>query len=82
MSHQIVLNSLALQDNFNVTIHDVYFRVKFVTELTIVKTNQMSSFAMITHVYQSNSNAPLVSINCMEYRVLHISMEHLHTNLL
>ena len=60
MSHQIVLNSLALQDNFNVTIHDVYFRVKFVTEMTTVKTNQMSSFAMITPVYQSNSNAPLV----------------------
>ena len=82
MSHQTVLNSLALQDNFSATIQDVYFRVKFVTELTTVKTNQMSSFAMITPVYQSNSNAPLVSINCMEYRVLHISMEHLHTNLL
>ena len=60
MSLPTVINSLALQDNFNATIHDVSFRVKFVTVMTIAKTNQTSSFAMITPVYQSNSNAPLV----------------------
>ena len=51
-----VLNSLALQGNFNVIILIVFFRPKFAMETMTVLMNPTSSFAMTTHAFQSNSS--------------------------
>ena len=51
-----VLNSLALQGNFNVIILIAFFRPKFAMETMTALMNPTSSFAMTTHVFQSNSS--------------------------